>query len=184
MYYILYIILGYYIFQLWFISAYWSTSCFSYTHICQHNIHLYLSYVHCLFALLSLTFICPLCLWFIVTHLYMSISTLVYCHSTFICFICLFIFTCIHHVFCSYGNTTHVQQVGLWATVHRNQPDGSSREGVPVWSSSGCDLSGPTVSTRHRERESHTAIPVSFYCAYLKKAAFMAETSCTNKYIY
>ena len=68
MYYILYIIL-YYIFQLWFISAYWSTSCFIYTHICQHNIHLYLSYVHCLFALLSLTFICPLCLWFIVTHL-------------------------------------------------------------------------------------------------------------------
>ena len=45
-------------------------------------------------------------------------------------------------------------------------------------------LSGPTVSTRPK-RESHTAILLAFHSkCYLKKAAFRAETSCTNKYIY
>ena len=156
MYYMLYIILYYIIYSNYGSYPLTGLHHVSYTHICQHNIHLYLSYVHCLFALLSLTFICPLCLWFIVTHLI--------CPSALWFIVILLLFVLFVYLFLHVSTMYSVHMVippmysrwGCGPTVHRNRPDGSSREGVPVWSSSGCDLSGPTVSTRHRERVTHS----------------------------
>ena len=111
-----------------------------------------------------------------VTHLYMSIVTLVYYHTHFMSFIpfifILHVSNMEHIKKTLYGNTTDVQQVGLWATVNRNQPDGSNLTGGgPSWSSSGCDLSGPTVPTR--PMESYKAIMLALHAsANLMKATF------------
>ena len=128
------------------------------------------SYVHCVSGLLSLTFICPSALWFIVilllfvlfVYLFLHVSTMYSVHMV------------IPPMYSRWGCGPPCTGTSPMAPHGRAFPFGVHR----VVTSAGPQSQPDT------ERESHTAIPVSFYCAYLKKAAFMAETSCTNKYIY